>query len=116
MAPALIDASISTPGRPHKPAPVAIYPDGIKTSGQHPPLYDELSPFKDFPEEITSPTVWKAENYVHAPEQWIHRFTEEEIAELSDAADAFLASDAPLTGITKVWLQYWMKYYDAQLL
>lgn len=82
--------------------PTAIFPDSIKTSGQHPPLYDELRPFEDFPEEITGPTAWKAEDYIDAPERWVHHFTEEEIAEMSHTADAFLASDVPLTAISKV--------------
>ena len=44
-------------------APKEIYPDGIKTSGQHPPLYDQLHPYEDFPKEITGPTVWNVEDY-----------------------------------------------------
>ena len=80
----------------------SIFPDGIKTSGQHPPLYDQLRPFEDFPEEITGPTVWKAEDYVNNPERWVHEFTEEEIAKISKAADDFLSTRRPLTSITKV--------------
>ena len=86
----------------HKPVPRFIFPDGIKTSGQHPPLYDELRSFEDFPKEIVGPTVWKVEEYVDAPERWVHRFTEEEIMEMSIAADSFLAQGTPLTGISKV--------------
>jgi len=84
-----------------KPVSKAIFPDGIKTSGQHPPLYDELRPFEDFPNQIVGPTVWKAEDYVNAPERWVHRFTEEEITEMSIAADSFLELGTPLTGISK---------------
>jgi len=102
MAPSLTDLHFTYSERPHKQVPTAIFPDGIKTSGQHPPLYNELRLFKDFPEEIVGPTVWKAADYVNAPEQWIHHFTEEEIVEMSHAADAFLASGAPLTGISNV--------------
>lgn len=79
-----------------------IYPDGIKTSGQMPPDSDKLRPYEDFPKEITGPTAWKAEEYANQPEKWTHRFTDEEIAELSQAADAFLAGKTPLTGISKV--------------
>lgn len=79
-----------------------IFPDGIKTSGQTPPDYDKLKPYEDFPKEITGPTAWKAEDFVNRPEQWTHRFTEDEIAELSEAADAFMAGSIPLTGISKV--------------
>jgi hypothetical protein len=83
-------------------APRSVFPDGIRTSGQHPPLYDVLRPYSDFPEEITGPTVWKAEEYINSPERWVHRFTEDEVDELGDAADRFLASGIPLTGISKV--------------
>jgi hypothetical protein len=79
-----------------------IFPDGIRTSGQHPPLYDALKPYSDFPKEISGPTVWKREEYVNNPEKWVHRFTAEEIQELSDTTDRFLASGTPLTGISKV--------------
>ena len=77
------------------------FPDGIKTSGQHPPLYDQLRPSSAFPREITGPTVWKAEDYVNNPSRWVFRFSEADIAELSTAANAFLAAGHPLTGITK---------------
>ncbi|KAF2466843.1 taurine catabolism dioxygenase-like protein TauD [Lindgomyces ingoldianus] len=79
----------------------AIFPDGIKTSGQHAPLYDQLRPYSEFPKEIAGPTVWKAEDYTHNPERWTHPFSPSEIQEMSCAADAFLASGTPLTGITK---------------
>ncbi|GAB1215291.1 hypothetical protein ATERTT37_004477 [Aspergillus terreus] len=83
------------------PIPVDIFPDGLKTTGQHPPLYNELRPFDKFPKHITGPTVWKAEEYRDAPEKWTHRFSADEIEELSTAADNFLQNKIPLTGITK---------------
>lgn len=83
-------------------APRNIFPDGIKTSGQHNPLYEKLRPYEDFPKEITGPTVWKKEEFQHNPERWVHPFSEEEVQELSDTADAFIASGTPLTGISKV--------------
>ncbi|KAL8685669.1 MAG: hypothetical protein Q9218_007618 [Villophora microphyllina] len=86
---------------PLNKVPLAKFPDGIKTSGQHPPLYDQLQPYKNFPKNINGPTVWKKEDYDHNPERWTHRFTNTEIAELSDAADTFEASGTPLTAITK---------------
>ncbi|KAG7005765.1 hypothetical protein G7Y79_00018g045720 [Physcia stellaris] len=61
----------------------SIFPDGIKTSGQHPPNYDELKGYDEF------------------PKRWVHRFSEDEIEEMSTAADDFKASGTPLTGITK---------------
>ncbi|KAH8882328.1 Clavaminate synthase-like protein [Thozetella sp. PMI_491] len=82
-------------------APRSIFPDGIRTSGQHAPLYDVLRPYADFPKEITGPTVWKREDYIDKPERWVHVFTAEEVQELSDTADAFIASGTPLTGISK---------------
>ncbi|EER23954.1 hypothetical protein CPC735_053240 [Coccidioides posadasii C735 delta SOWgp] len=88
--------------QPEKPSvPLDLFPDGLKTTGQHPPLYDQLKPFSEFPKEITGPTAWKAEDYKDCPEKWTHWFTEEEIAELSHAADSFIAAGIPLTGITK---------------
>lgn len=77
---------------------------GIKTSGQHPPLYDQIKPYSDFPKEITGPTLWKSEDYANNPERWTHVFTKDEIAEMSDAADRFQAGDVPLTHISKVCL------------
>ncbi|KAK4669658.1 uncharacterized protein QC763_204890 [Podospora pseudopauciseta] len=82
-------------------APRHIFPDGIRTSGQHPPLYDVLKPYSEFPKEITGRTVWKRDEFINNPEKWVHPFTDEEVAELSATADAFIASGTPLTGISK---------------
>ncbi|EME78070.1 uncharacterized protein MYCFIDRAFT_33252 [Pseudocercospora fijiensis CIRAD86] len=102
MAPALTE---SAPVAPHvlasKPVSKAIFPDGFKTSGQHAPIYDLIRPYEEFPKEISGPTVWKAEDYRDNPERWTHVFSEEEIAELGAAADAYIASGKPLTGISK---------------
>lgn len=106
MAPgALIDESSSLPEIRVKnaDAPRSIFPDGIRTSGQHPPLYDALKPYSEFPKEITGPTLWKREDYVNNPERWTHRFTPEEVQELSNTADQFIASGTPLTGISQVY-------------
>ena len=103
MAPGLTDLVPTSPHLLRSTAQAkAIFPDGIKTSGQHPPQYNKLQPYSAFPEQIIGQTVWKAEDYVDHPERWTHHFTEEEIAEMSDAADKFLAARTPLTGITKV--------------
>ena len=101
MAPATTE---SLPVAPHELSAQfkSLFPDGIKTSGQHPPLYDQLQPYEQFPKEISGATVWKKEDYSDNPERWVHHFSEEEISELSDAADEFLASRTPLTGISKV--------------
>jgi hypothetical protein len=112
MAPGLTDiapapgaqAAAAAPHQQLKARPVskAIFPDGLKTTGQHPPIYEQLQPYDNLPKEITGRTVWKAEDYTNNPEKWTHRFTDEEIAELSQAADAFIDSKTPLTGISKV--------------
>jgi hypothetical protein len=106
MAPsALLDhplEAISAGKFANSEAPRSIFPDGIKTSGQHSPLYDRLRPYADFPKEITGPTVWQKETFQTSPEKWTHRFTEEEIEELGRAADDFIASGIPLTGISQV--------------
>lgn len=109
MAPgALIDETAqSVPQNPlglskNHEAPRDIFPDGIRTSGQHPPVYDQLKPFSEFPEHIEGPTVWRKEDYENNPEKWIHPLTDDEIQELSDAADRFIESGTPLTGISKV--------------
>lgn len=103
MAPALVETTTGPPQlfaweKPSK----TVFPDGIKTSGQLSPKYEQIKSYSVFPKEITGQTVWKSEDYINRPEQWVHRFNEEEIKELSDAADAFLASGTPLTGIMKV--------------
>jgi len=100
MAPSL---SESAPEPPHALSSTnkSVFPDGLKTSGQHPPVYSRLRPYPNFPKHITGPTVWRAEDYRDHPERWTHVFSEEEIAELGGAADDFLASGVPLTGITR---------------
>ncbi|KAK4460998.1 hypothetical protein QBC42DRAFT_204528 [Cladorrhinum samala] len=82
-------------------APRNIFPDGIRTSGQHPPLYDLLKPYSEFPKKITGRTVWKRDEFINNSERWVHAFTDEEVQELSDTADAFIASGIPLEGISK---------------
>jgi len=101
----------------------AIFPDGLKTSGtdiaspkrisderggtanlqpgQHPPLYDQIYPYSAFPKHIEGPTVWRSEDYADNPERWVHQFSAAETEEISRAADNFIASGLPITGITK---------------
>ena len=93
--------SLSPTKRPNNSAPRNIFPDGIRTSGQHSPIYSKLKSYDDFPNEITGPTVWKAEDYQNNPDRWVHWLSEEEKAELGAVADAFIASGLPLTGISK---------------
>lgn len=89
------------PSKRNDDAPRHIFPDGIRTSGQHAPLYSLLQPYAAFPREITGPTVWRAADFAPHPDRWVHRFTPAELADLSAAADAFLASGTPLTGISR---------------
>lgn len=102
MAPGLIDTTVALSNTSSSRTEIR-FPEGVKTSGQHNPLYNKLRAFDEFPKEISGPTVWKGDDYLDKPDQWIHHFTGEEIAELGDAADAFIASGIPLTGIKKVW-------------
>jgi hypothetical protein len=83
-------------------APKSLFPDGLKTSGQHNPTYDLLTPPSLFPKEISGPTVWKAEDYRDHPERWTHVFSASEVEELGRAADDFIESGRPLTGMAKV--------------
>ena len=69
---------------PNSQAPTSIFPDGIRTSGQHPPVYSLLRPYEEFPREITGETVWQKEDFQSNPEKWTHAFSEEEIEELGE--------------------------------
>lgn len=104
MAPSLLDVQPTAPherSSGHTSVDKKIFPDGIKTSGQHPPIYELLRPYSDFPKEITGETVWKAEDYANSPERWVHVLNDQELNELSLVADEFIADNTPLTGISK---------------
>ncbi|GAA95689.1 uncharacterized protein L969DRAFT_44919 [Mixia osmundae IAM 14324] len=75
------------------------------TSGQHDPVLDLLAPYSEFPKEIRGKTVWTATEYANAPERWISRWTEQQLEDLSEAADRWAASGRPLTEITKETFQ-----------
>ena len=79
----------------------AIFPDGLKTSGQHCPIASLIRPYEDYPKKIEGPTVWGKADYQEAPDKWQRTFTAEEIEEIGQAADDFIGSGVPLTGITK---------------
>ena len=112
MAPALTANLPNQPLSLQKQLPRSIFPDGIKTSGQHPPLYHHISPYQDFPREISGPTVWDANDYKNNPERWTHWFTHDELQEISVAADDFENAGIPLTGISKV---YPPEHYDGDI-
>jgi len=107
MAPGILEETSTAPPRviKNEHAPRSSFPDGIRTSGQHPPLYHALKPYSEFPKEIIGPTIWKQEDYIDSPERWTHPFTDEEVQELSDAADRFIERGIPLTGISKANFQ-----------
>jgi hypothetical protein len=87
----------------------ASFPDGIKTTGQQPPLYEEVRPYSDFPKNITGLTAWTKDDFSGSPEKealWKHPFTEQELEELSTAAEQYLASGRSLTEMSKVRADY----------
>lgn len=106
MAPSILSEQPTAPHllseRDNNNAPRSIFPDGIRTSGQLEPEYQDLQPYDAFPKEITGPTVWSPEEYQHSPEKWVHRFTPVQVAELGATADSFIKQGIPLTGISQV--------------
>ncbi|KAI0474887.1 Clavaminate synthase-like protein [Xylariaceae sp. FL0804] len=104
MAPGLVDppaVSADSPAPSTTTVNKAVFPDGYKTAGQHPPVPSRIQPYENFPKEITGPTVWNSADFKDKPETWTHAFTEEEVAEISEASDKFIEAKIPLTGITK---------------
>ena len=107
MAPVATQSPVDLPQpnfHAYKNPSKAIFPDGIKTAGQDPPIYDKLVPYSQFPKEIKGETVWRSEEYANNPERWTHQLSNEETAEIGQAADEFIKAGTPLTGITKVRL------------
>lgn len=98
------DAILALPGTHYGPlkADPAVFPDGLKTSGTHSPIASLIRPYEDFPKKIEGPTVWHREDFQNEPEKWQRPFSPEEVQEIGQAADDFIASGVPLTGITKV--------------
>ncbi|RMZ89496.1 hypothetical protein DV736_g3274, partial [Chaetothyriales sp. CBS 134916] len=107
MAPAVVETLPAAPhelstkaGNVKSAVDTSVFPDGIKTSGQLDPIYEKIQPYSDFPKQISGPTQWHPSDYEGHPEQWSHSFSAEEIADLSRAADEFIAVGEPLTGIS----------------
>lgn len=103
MAPSILEAQITAPhelssGNTQK---LAGRKNPNLTSGQYPPLSSAIRSYSDFPREIDGDTAWKAEDYQNNPERWIHDFSEEELAELSEVADKFIADQIPLPEVSK---------------
>lgn len=80
----------------------AIFPDGIKTSGQHAPVYSRIRPYEDFPKEITGITAWNAKEFVDKPEKWNYSLSNDDVAEIGAAADRYIESGQQLTAMSKV--------------
>lgn len=110
MAPRLISTLPQQTSRTKEPVLKSIFPDGIKTSGQHPPIYEDIKPYDAFPSDISGPTLWNADDYKNNPERWTHPLAETEIEEFSKAADDFRAAGIPLTGIAKVYFPFLHSY------
>lgn len=79
-----------------------FFPDGLRTSGQHPPIESQLKPFEDFPKKIEGHSIWTPEHMINNPNKWIHKWTLSELTDLERAVDGFITSGTPLTAISKV--------------
>lgn len=80
----------------------AIFPDGLKTSGQHSPIASLIRPYFEYPKKIEGKTVWDKSDFEGREDKWQRSFTAEEIEEIGKAADGYIASGRPLTGIRQV--------------
>lgn len=89
---------------PNNQAPTSIFPDGIRTSGQHPPVYSQLQPYSAFPKRIDGETAWSKDDFQSNPEKWTYPLSMAEVEELGRAADEYIESGRELTGISKVSL------------
>lgn len=98
----LPSAQLDTP----PPADKSIFPDGLKSAGQHGPVESLVRPYSEFPKVIEGPTVWTGADFESQPDKWTRPFTPEEIEELGKAADEFTKNGWPLTGMSKVQLPY----------
>ena len=73
-----------------------------RTSGQHDVVFDLVPPYSAFPQKVTGPTVWQAEDFRAKPELWKEQWTPEQIDDLERAYDSFRDSGRPITAISKV--------------
>ncbi|RMZ39131.1 MFS multidrug transporter [Aspergillus flavus] len=87
-----------------------LFPNSLRTSGQHPPIDGKLRHFEEFPREITGPTPQQRVDY---PEEWIHKWTEVEFEELLQAVEGFIASGTPLISISKN--NFWLPTLESAL-
>jgi hypothetical protein len=80
----------------------AIFPDGLKTSGQYSPIASLIRPYSDYPKKIEGRTVWDKAGFEGRDDKWQRPFTPEEITEIGKAADSYISSGQPLTAISQV--------------
>jgi hypothetical protein len=80
----------------------AIFPDGLKTSGQYCPIGSLIRPYDQLPKKIEGRTVWSKEDFEGRDDKWQRPLSEEEIEEIGKAADDFISSGVPFTGISQV--------------
>jgi hypothetical protein len=114
MAPGVLTASAPVPSHHLNGLPASassssspeldrrLFPDGLKTSGQHPPDPSALFPYAAFPKEINGRTLWKGSDFEGRKERWTRPFSREEIDELGNAADGYIASGKPMTAMSQV--------------
>ncbi|WOO84275.1 Taurine hydroxylase-like protein SAT17 [Vanrija pseudolonga] len=84
---------------PKAPANDVVKP--LLTSGQHEPLFDILTPYEQFPKEVTGPTVWTKEEFESNPKAWKWRWTPEQIADLEAAYDEWEKTGKSLPEINR---------------
>jgi hypothetical protein len=60
----------------------------------------ESPPFESIPKKVTGPWVFSGPELEKQPEKWSYRLSSEDVAEVSDAADAFLSSGKALKDMT----------------
>jgi ABC-type Zn uptake system ZnuABC Zn-binding protein ZnuA len=71
-------------------------------TGQHPPIYSLLQPYERFPKEVAGPSVWRADDLKNNSDSWTYEFSQGQIEELGQAADAILGNGIKLTDISQV--------------
>ncbi|BFZ54929.1 hypothetical protein PYCC9005_001966 [Savitreella phatthalungensis] len=71
------------------------------TSGQYDQLSETVTPYEQYPKQISGPTVWVRDDYQTHPERWVHWWTSEQLAEIEQAARNFQATGASITDISK---------------
>lgn len=95
-------APVAVPVATEPKAPATELVKPLLTSGQHEPLFDTLTPYEQFPKELTGPTVWTKEEFETNPKAWKWRWTPEQIADLESAYDEWEKTGKSLPEINRV--------------